>query len=67
MDRHAPGEGRQPWDPANGLRVGLMIGALVGAGLVIVFGRSTIWLVALCAAIGGGLGYWSEKRKQPGR
>jgi UDP-N-acetylmuramyl pentapeptide phosphotransferase/UDP-N-acetylglucosamine-1-phosphate transferase len=60
-------EGRQPWDPANGLRVGVMMGALIGAGLFIVSGRSTLWLIVVSAAVGGGIGFWSEKRKQPKR
>ena len=27
-------------------------------------GLSGFWIVAVCGAIGGGIGYWSEKRKQ---
>ncbi len=56
--------GRQPWDPANGVRVGVLIGGLFGAALVSLSGIWSFWIVAACGAIGGGIGYWSEKRKQ---
>jgi hypothetical protein len=56
---------RPPWDPANGLRVGLLAGALVGAAVVALTGVTGFWLVVLTAVVGGTVGYWSEKRKQP--
>ncbi|MCP4968665.1 MAG: hypothetical protein GY926_25970 [bacterium] len=56
--------GRQHWDPANGVRVGTLVGGLVGAAFVALSGIWSFWIVALCGAIGGGIGYWSEKRKQ---
>lgn len=55
--------GRQPWDPANGLRLGAFVGALLGGGVVAV-GYTHFWIVAAGATIGGAVGYWSEKRKQ---
>lgn len=54
--------GRQPWDPANGLRVGTLTGGLVGAAVVAITGLSNIWIIAVGGAIGGGLGWWSQKR-----
>ena len=56
---------RPPWDPANGLRAGLLAGALVGAGLIALTGLTGLWIILATALIGGALGYWREKRKQP--
>lgn len=57
---------RQPWDPANGLRVGVFVGALYGTGLVAVTGFSSFWLVAIAGGAGGAVGFWTEKAKQSG-
>jgi hypothetical protein len=43
-------EGRPPWDPLNGLRIGALAGGVIG--------------VILTLIAGGAIGYWSEKRKQ---
>lgn len=51
----------------NGLRVGIVIGALLGAAAVAVTGISSVWIVAVCAVIGGGLGYRWERRKREDR
>jgi len=56
--------GRQPWDPANGLRVGTMAGGLLGAAIVALSGISNFWIVAVCAGVGAGIGYWTEKPRQ---
>lgn len=58
--------GLQPWDPINGLRVGAIAGAAVGAVAVAVSGVANFWVIALPAVVGAGLGYWSEKRRQRG-
>ncbi len=58
---------RQPWDPANGLRVGVVAGGLLGAALLAVTGFANFWVVGLAGAVGGAVGFWSEKRKQPDR
>lgn len=55
--------GRQPWGPADGLRVGVFVRALLGAGAVAV-GYAHFWIVAAGATVGGAVGFWSEKRKQ---
>lgn len=62
--RRPPSPGRQPWDPANGLRVGILAGGFVGAGVIALTGIASFWIVAAFAAIGGAIGYWSEKRAQ---
>ena len=64
MKRAALPLGRAPWDPVNGLRIGAFTGALFGAGLIFLSGVASFWIVAGCGAIGGGVGYWAEKRKQ---
>ena len=58
---------RAPWDPANGLRIGAFVGGLIGAALIAVTGVTSPWIIAGCGVVGGGVGYWSEKRKQPPR
>lgn len=56
---------RPPWDPANGLRVGLVAGALVGAAALAAGDLSNIWIVVVSAGIGGAIGYWWERHRQP--
>lgn len=64
MKRSAISPGRAPWDPVNGLRIGALTGGLIGAALIALSGVASFWIIACCGAIGGGVGYWSEKRKQ---
>ena len=54
----------EPWDPANGLRVGGLVGGLVGAAVIAFTGFTHFWVIAATGAIGGAIGFWSEKRKQ---
>ena len=56
-------EENQPLDQVNGLRVGTVTGALVGATIVAATGVVSFWIVAGLAVIGGVIGYWTEKRK----
>lgn len=53
---------RQPWDPANGLRVGALVGGLLGAGVVWLTG--TVWWLVVGAAAGGAIGWWTERSKR---
>ena len=62
--RHSLPAGRPPWDPWNGARVGGLAGGIVGILVTVVSSMTSFWLVLVGAAIGGGIGYWSEKRKQ---
>jgi hypothetical protein len=59
--RHPPGG--QPYDAANGLRVGVLAGGLAGAGITALFGPGAVWAVFAGAAIGGAVGYASERRR----
>jgi hypothetical protein len=56
--------GRPPWDPVNGMRVGILAGGVVGVIITLITPVSGIWLTLVGGAVGGGLGYWSEKRRQ---
>ncbi len=58
--------GRQPWDPANGLRVGGFVGAILGGALVAITGFRSFWIVAVGGAAGGAIGFWSQKRQSGG-
>lgn len=55
--------GQNPWDSANGFRIGALVGALVGAGLGLVTSFVGPWVIGGGAVVGGAVGYWSEKRK----
>ncbi|MDH3752506.1 MAG: hypothetical protein OEU32_01440 [Acidimicrobiia bacterium] len=55
--------GRQPYDPLNGFRVGAFVGGLLGAVATVVIGIASAWLVFVGGALGGVIGYSSEKRK----
>jgi LPXTG-motif cell wall-anchored protein len=55
--------GRPPWEPINGVRIGGIVGVLVG-GIVTALGDiSNPWFIVGGATIGGGVGYWVTKRK----
>ena len=64
MERSPLSPGRAPWDPVNGMRIGAFTGGLFGAALIALSGVASFWIIACCGVIGGGAGYWSEKRKQ---
>ncbi|MDH4171107.1 MAG: hypothetical protein OEW42_16100 [Acidimicrobiia bacterium] len=59
--------GSTPWDPLNGFRIGVLAGGLAGAGALAVAGSGGVWLVLGPAAVGGAIGYWTEKRRQRNR
>lgn len=52
---------RAPWDPANGLRVGALVGGLLGAGALWLTGVG--WWLPAGAIAGAVVGYWSERRR----
>ncbi len=56
--------GRPPWDPLNGLRIGVLVGGVVGVTITLITPVTGIWLTLAGGAVGGALGYWSEKRRQ---
>lgn len=51
------------WDQAIGLRIGLAVGGLLGALIIALTGIVSFWILVFTAAIGGAIGFWSEKRK----
>lgn len=55
--------GQQPYDSLNGLRVGVLAGGLLGALGTWAFATPP-WPVFVLAAVGGAIGYWSERQKQ---
>jgi uncharacterized membrane protein len=55
--------GRQPYDALNGLRIGAVAGALLGAIVALLFGSAMVWLILALGAIGGFLGYRFERRQ----
>ena len=55
--------GRPPWDAWNGLRVGFFAGGVIGALGLWVAGAESFWLAFVAAAVGGVLGYRSERNK----
>lgn len=63
-DRGRLPAGRPPWDPWNGVRVGLFAGGLIGVILIAVSGWGLYWLALIPAAIGGLVGYRSQVRKR---
>jgi len=58
-DRLPPG--RQPYDRLNGLRVGALVGAILGAIAAVPTGL--LWLIVPGAAVGGAAGWWYERRR----
>ncbi len=55
--------GRQPYDALNGLRVGALAGALLGAAPALIWGTGLAWAIPVAAVLGGLAGYVSERRR----
>lgn len=64
-DGSSPPSGWQPWDAANGLRVGILAGGLIGVAVIALTNVSSFWIVVACGVVGGGIGFWSGKRRHP--
>ena len=58
--------GRPPWDKWNGIRVGGVTGAVIGAIAGVPTGGGWAWVLITLAgtAVGGGTGYWLAGRSQ---
>jgi hypothetical protein len=61
-----PPTGRHGHGPVNGLRVGALAGGLFGAAGALLAGAGVGWFLLVGGALGGAIGYWSEKRKAQG-
>ena len=55
--------GRQPYDVLNGLRIGALVGGILGAIVMVVSTWDSLWVLLVGAAIGGGVGLLYERRK----
>lgn len=55
--------GRQPYDPANGLRVGGFTGGLTAAVVSVALSLPPVATVAAGTLIGAAAGYVTERRK----
>lgn len=61
-DRSLP-PGSQPYDPANGLRIGGFAGGLAGAGLTVLLGPGAAWAIFVGAAVGAATGYGIARQR----
>ena len=66
-DEREPPAGWTPWDPVNGLRVGVLAGGLVGVAATALIGGRAAWLILVGGALGGAVGYWTQTRRTPRR
>jgi uncharacterized protein YcfJ len=55
--------GRQPYDVLNGLRIGALVGGIIGAIVMVVTGVQSLWVLLAGAVIGGLVGYLYERRR----
>lgn len=55
--------GRQPYDGANGARVGGLVGALLGILPAVLLGEGWTWLIIVTAVIGTVAGFLWERRR----
>ena len=53
--------GHQPYDGLNGLRVGTMARALLGAAAAAILGSAMLLLIVAGGAVGGAAGYRRER------
>lgn len=58
--------GRQPYDALNGLRVGGLAGAVLGAVVTAFTTVGLVWLVPVGAVAGAVAGYLYERRRMQG-
>ena len=58
--------GRQPYDRLIGFRVGAIAGGILGVIVIAISSLASFWVVLVGAAIGGGVGYWTERFKLSG-
>lgn len=47
----------------NGARVGLLAGGIIGVLGVVLIGSDDYWLALIVAAVGGVIGYLTERRR----
>lgn len=52
-----------PHDAWNGIRVGSIVGVIVGAGVAALLNSASLWLLVIGAAVGGVIGYVRERRR----
>jgi hypothetical protein len=55
--------GRQPYDVLNGLRIGALVGGILGAIVMVLTSLDSLWVLLIGAAIGGVAGYLYERRR----
>ena len=55
--------GRQPYDALHGLRLGAIVGSLLGALVALAVGWGMVGLIVATAAVGGFAGYHYERRQ----
>lgn len=55
--------GRQPYDVLNGLRIGALVGGILGALVMVVTSFDSLWVLLVGAVIGGAIGYLYERRR----
>lgn len=55
-------EGHQLYDPVNGVRIGALSGALLGAAAVVVLGGDHPWLILVVGLVGAAMGYLVARR-----
>ena len=54
--------GEQPYDSLNSVRIGALVGGIVGAVVLVLIPAATFWVVVIGAAFGGAVGYWARRR-----
>ncbi len=55
--------GRQPYDVLNGLRIGALVGGIIGAIVLALTSLDSLWVLLVGAVIGGAIGYLYERRR----
>ncbi len=55
--------GRQPYDVLNGLRIGALVGGILGAIVMVLTSLDSLWVLLVGAAIGAAIGYFYERRR----
>ncbi len=66
MDRRSYPPGHQPYDAMNAVRMGALVGGVLGIALLAIVGVASAWMIIVFAVVGAVAGYvWHAAVERP--